>query len=145
MSAVVINIPSYDVILPLTWFRSANPTINWAHSEVTVKDRKWKHKLQLRLQPYLDKFAMVYLDNIIIFSNSDQEHKEHLSLVLESLRTNKLYAKPSKFIVGAETVEFCGHIVGQGQLRTAVLKTKLVEEWPTPSNIHEVRQLLGLA
>jgi hypothetical protein len=97
------------------------------------------------LQPYLDKFAMVYLDDIIIFSNSDQEHKEHLSLVLERLRTNKLYEKPSKCIVGAETVEFCRHIVGQGQLRTAVSKTKLVEEWLVPLNVHEVWQFLGLA
>ncbi len=97
------------------------------------------------LQPYLDKFVMVYLDDIIIFSNSDQEHQEHLALILERLRTNKLYAKPSKCIVGAETVEFCGHIVGQGQLRTVVSKTKLIEEWPTPSNVHEVRQFLGLA
>ena len=90
------------------------------------------------LQPYLDKFVIVYLDNIIIFSNSDQEHKEHLSLVLERLCTNKLYTKLSKCIVGAETVEFCRHIVGQGQLRTAVSKTKLVEEWLVPSNVHEV-------
>jgi hypothetical protein len=48
MSAVVIDIPSYEVILGLTWFRSANPMINWARSEVTVKDRKGKHRLQLR-------------------------------------------------------------------------------------------------
>jgi hypothetical protein len=97
------------------------------------------------LQPYLDKFVMVYLDDIIIFSNSDQEHKEHLSLILERLRTSKLYAKPSKCIVGAETVEFCRHIVGQGQLQMAISKTKLIEEWPIPLNVHEVRQFLGLA
>jgi hypothetical protein len=68
------------------------------------------------LQPYLDKFAMVYLNDIIVFLNSDEEHKEHLALILKSLCTNKLYIKPSKYIVGAETVKFCSHIIGQGQL-----------------------------
>jgi hypothetical protein len=71
-------------------------------------------------QTMMNTMLQPYLDDIIIFSNSDQEHKEHLSLILERLRTNKLYAKPSKCIVGAETVDFCGHIVGQGQLRTAI-------------------------
>jgi hypothetical protein len=59
---------------------------------------------------------MVYLNDIIVFLNSDEEHKEHLALILKSLRINKLYAKPSKCIVGAETVEFYRHIIGQGQL-----------------------------
>jgi hypothetical protein len=97
------------------------------------------------LQPFLDQFVVVYLDDVVIFSNSDEEHEEHLCLVLEKLREYQLFAKPSKCIIGAETVEFCGHIVGQGQLRTSSSKTKLIEEWPIPTNVHEVRQFLGLA
>src|SRR5271168_4045316 len=46
------------------------------------------------LQPYLDKFVVVYLDDIVVFSDSDEEHEEHLRLVLEKLRENSLYAKP---------------------------------------------------
>lgn len=97
------------------------------------------------LQPYLDKFVVVYLDDIVVFSKSDEEHKEHLRLILEKLKENSLYAKPSKCVIGAETIEFCGHIVGQGQLRTSRSKTELIENWPAPTNVHEVRQFLGLA
>ena len=97
------------------------------------------------MQPYLDKFVVVYLDDLVVFSNSDEEHCEHLALVLKKLQENSLYAKPSKCTIGAETVEFCGHLVGQGKLRTSRSKTELIQEWPVPTNVHEVRQFLGLA
>ena len=61
------------------------------------------------LQPYLDKFVVVYLDDIVIFSNSDEEHEEHFRLVFEKLRENDLCAKPSKCVIGAETIEFRGY------------------------------------
>jgi hypothetical protein len=97
------------------------------------------------LQPFLDKFVIVYLDDIVIFSRSIEEHKEHLRLVLEKLRENQLYAKPSKCLIGKDEIEFCGHIVGNNQIRTARSKTIMIEEWPVPTNVHEVRQFLGLA
>ena len=97
------------------------------------------------LQPYLDQFVVVYLDDIVVFSDSDEEHKQHLALVLEKLRENNLFAKPSKCVVRAKTIEFCGHIVGQGQVRTARSKTELIEDWPRPMTAHEVQQFLGLA
>jgi hypothetical protein len=97
------------------------------------------------LQPFLDKFVIVYLDDIVIFSKSIEEHKEHLRLVLEKLRENQLYAKPSKCLIGKNEIEFCGHIVGNGRIRTARSKTIMIEEWPVPTNVHEVRQFLGLA
>ena len=97
------------------------------------------------LQPFLDKFAVVYLDDIVIYSNSDEEHVEHLEKVLEKLRSNHLFAKPTKCIIGAREVEFCGHIVGQGKLRTARSKTKLIKNWPVLNTVHDVRSFLGLA
>lgn len=97
------------------------------------------------LQEYLDRFVVVYLDDLVIYSQSKEEHEKHLELVLTKLRENDLFAKPSKCIIGAETVEFCGHKVGQGKLKTCRSKTQLIEEWPVPTNVHEVRQFLGLA
>src|SRR5438045_7902481 len=66
------------------------------------------------LRPFIDKFMLVYLDDILIYSNSDEEHLEHLRLVFEALRMHKLYAKPSKCTFNQQPVEFCGHLVGQG-------------------------------
>jgi hypothetical protein len=97
------------------------------------------------LQPYLNKFVVVYLDDIVIYSNSIKEYKEHLALVLKKLCTNTLYAKPAKCVIRVKTIEFYRHIVGQGELRTSRSKTELIEKWPIPTNVHKVRQFLGLA
>ncbi len=97
------------------------------------------------LQPFLDRFVIVYLDDILVFSDSIEEHQDHLGQVLSKLEENELFAKPSKCTIGVQEVEFCGHIVGGGVIKTSRSKTKLIEEWPTPTNVHEVRQFLGLA
>src|SRR5436190_8727028 len=68
------------------------------------------------LWPYIDKFILVYLDDIVIYSNSDEEHLEHLRLVFEALRMHKLYTKSAKCTFNQQT-EFCGHLVGQGVTR----------------------------
>jgi hypothetical protein len=64
------------------------------------------------LRPYIDKFVLVYLDDILIYSNSAEEHLEHLRLVLQALREAKLYVRPKKCTFNQPEVEFCGHIVG---------------------------------
>ena len=61
------------------------------------------------LRPYIDKFVLVYLDDILVYSNSEKEHLKHLKLVFEALRANKLYANPFKCVFNRPTVEFCGH------------------------------------
>src|SRR5204863_665226 len=96
------------------------------------------------LWPYIDKFVLVYLDDILIYSNSDEEHLEHLRLVFEALRMHKLYAKPSKCTFNQQTVEFCGHLVGQRVTRVLDSKVKAIQEWPQPRNVQEVRQFYGL-
>jgi len=97
------------------------------------------------LRNSLDKFCLVYLDDILIFSNSISDHQKHLRTVLGILKEHKLYAKPSKCTVGAETLEFCGHIVGQGTLRPAPAKISAIKDWPAPKTAHHVQQFLGLA
>src|SRR5204863_9489413 len=66
------------------------------------------------LRPYIDKFVLVYIDDLLIYSSSAEEHREHLRLVLEALRKHELFAKPSKCIFDSPEDEFCGHIVGGG-------------------------------
>ena len=97
------------------------------------------------LQPFLDRFVIVYLDDILIFSDSVEDHQKHLDEVLQALENNQLFAKPSKCTIAAQEVEFCGHLVGNGVVKTTRSKTKLIDDWPIPKNVHEVRQFLGLA
>ena len=96
------------------------------------------------LRPYIDKFVLVYLDDILVYSNSEEEHLEHLRLVLEALRKHKLYARPQKCSFDKATVEFCGHEVGQGVVKVLDSKVKAIREWPQPRTVHEVRQFYGL-
>ena len=69
------------------------------------------------LAPYLGTFCFVYLDDILIFSDTWEEHEHHLRTVLDTLQRNELFVKGSKCILGVEELEFCGHIIGRGLLR----------------------------
>ena len=97
------------------------------------------------LRKFIDKFVIVYLDDITIFSDSLTEHQEHLRLVLQALRDAKLYAKPKKCMFNQAEVEFCGHVVGNGLIKVMEQKIKVINEWPVPKNVQEVRQFYGLA
>jgi hypothetical protein len=63
------------------------------------------------LQPYLNKFVVVYFNNILVFLNLDKEHEEHLCLILEKLKENNLYAKPLKYVIRTETIKFYSYII----------------------------------
>ena len=93
---------------------------------------------------FLNKFVLVFLDDIIIFSNSLEEHKKHVDQVLERLKKSKLYAKKSKCSLFQQEVEFLGHHVGVNGLRIMEDKLQAVTDWPPPSNVREVRAFLGL-
>lgn len=96
------------------------------------------------LAPYLDQFAVVYLDDILIFSKSAIEHAEHLRLVLQALQDNALYVGLDKCVFGRSEVEFLGHIVGAEGLRPDPAKIAAVQDWPTPRTVRDVRAFLGL-
>ncbi len=96
-------------------------------------------------RPYLDKFVVVFLDDILVFSKSPEEHVRHLREVLSLLRKHKLYAKLSKCSFFLSEVEFLGHIVGADGIRTDPNKVKAITEWQAPRNITDVRAFHGLA
>jgi len=92
----------------------------------------------------LYKFVVVFIDDILIYSKSVQEHEQYLRVVLEKLRANKLYAKFSKCEFWLEKVAFLGHILTTG-VAVDPEKVEAVSNWQQPTNVSEIRSFLGLA
>ncbi|KAJ0524802.1 putative nucleotidyltransferase, Ribonuclease H [Helianthus annuus] len=96
-------------------------------------------------KPYLDKFVIVFIDDILIYSKSQEEHERHLRLILELLRKEQLYAKFSKCDFWLREVHFLGHVVNKDGIHVDPAKIESIKNWPTPKTPTEVRQFLGLA
>ncbi|WVZ63482.1 LOW QUALITY PROTEIN: hypothetical protein U9M48_013109 [Paspalum notatum var. saurae] len=94
---------------------------------------------------YLDKFVVVFIDDILIYSKTEAEHEEHLRLVLQRLREHKLYAKFSKCEFWIDEVRFLGHVVSKGGIAVDPSKVITVTNWKVPEIPKEVRGFLGLA
>jgi hypothetical protein len=94
---------------------------------------------------YLDKFMVVFIDDILIFSRNEEEHDEHLRLVLQKLRNNQVYAKLNKCEFWLKEVSFLGHIISEGGISIDPSKVKDVLSWNTTQNISDIRSFLGLA
>lgn len=97
------------------------------------------------LGDYIDRFALVYLDDILIFSKSEEEHVKHVKMALDRLREAKLYANMSKCEFGKPEVEFLGFRVSTNGIKPAEGKLKAIQDWKPPTNVQEVRQFIGLA
>ena len=95
--------------------------------------------------PYLDKFVIIFLDDLCIYSKTPEEHIEHLEIVLGLLREHKLLAKPSKCLFGVTSMEFLGHIISCDGIATDARKIKAVQDWPVPKNAKDVLSFMGLA
>jgi hypothetical protein len=94
---------------------------------------------------YLDQFVIIYLDDILIYSKSKEKHITHVRKVLDVLRTHKLYAKISKCEFFQKQVEYLGHFISQEGISVDKRKVEVLQKWPTPANISELRSFLGLA
>ena len=93
----------------------------------------------------LDKFVVVFIDDILIYSKSVQEHEQHLRIVLEKLRVHNLYAKFSKCEFWLEKVAFLGHILTTEGVAVNPEKVETVSNWQQPTNVSEIRSFLELA
>jgi hypothetical protein len=97
------------------------------------------------LRPFLDDFVIVYLDDILIFSKSREEHIEHVKKVLDVLRKEQLFLKLSKCEFGKTSLIYLGRMGGGGELKIDPSKVKVILEWSRPNNVTEVRSFLGAA
>ena len=96
-------------------------------------------------QPYLDQFCVVFIDDILVYSRDEQEHEQHLKIVLQTLREKKLYAKLSKCDFWLKEVSFLGHFMSAEGIRVDPAKMEVVVNWKLPRSVTEVRSFLGLA
>jgi len=94
---------------------------------------------------YLDKFVIVFIDDILVYSKNREEHEQHLTLVLTRLRERKLYAKFSKCQFWLEEVAFLGHVISKDGVSVDPEKVRAVTEWQRPTSVTEIRSFLGLA
>ena len=94
---------------------------------------------------YLDKFVVVYLDDILVFSKNEEEHAEHLRLVLEKLREHQLYAKFSKCEFWLPEVTYLGHVISKDGIAVNPERVQAILDWTPPKNVKQVRSFLGLA
>ncbi|GJS66948.1 putative reverse transcriptase domain-containing protein [Tanacetum coccineum] len=96
-------------------------------------------------KPYLDKFVIVFIDDIMVYSRNKQEHKEHLKLILELLKKEELYAKFSKCEFWIPKVQFLGHVIDSEGIHVDPAKIESIKDWTSPKSPTEIRQFLGLA
>jgi hypothetical protein len=97
------------------------------------------------LMEYLDKFIVVFIDDILVYSRNEEEHEGHLHLVLQKLLDHKLYAKLSKCEFWLKQVAFLGHVVSKGGISMDPSKVQDVLSWKAPMSVRDIQSFLGLA
>ena len=89
-------------------------------------------------QPYLDQFVVVIVDDILIYSRTEEEHEDHLRIVLQTLREHKFYAKFSKCGFWLTNVRFLGHVVSASGVSVDPEKVEAVMSWERPKSVFEI-------
>jgi len=96
-------------------------------------------------KPFLDKFVIVFIDDILVYSKSQEEHEDHLRSTLQKLREHQLFAKFSKCEFWLDKVAFLGHVISRDGVHVDPSKVEAVQNWPRPTSVTEIRSFLGLA
>jgi hypothetical protein len=84
---------------------------------------------------YLDRFVIVFFDDILIYSKTEEEHQKHLRMVIHVLREHTLYSKLSKCIFYQKKIHYLGHIISAKGITVYLEKIEAIREWPTPINV----------
>jgi hypothetical protein len=94
--------------------------------------------------PELEKFVVVFIDDILVYSNNEAEHAKHLHTVLQCLREHRLYAKLSKCDFWLKEIKFLGHTISEGGIAVDPDKVQEVMNWKPPTTVRQIRSFLGL-
>jgi hypothetical protein len=94
---------------------------------------------------YLEKFVIVFLDDILVYSKTEEEHEQHLRMVLQVLREHQLFSKLSKCSFFQNRIHYLGHIISEEGIAIDPEKIEVVKGWATPKNVTKVRSFMGLA
>jgi hypothetical protein len=100
--------------------------------------KTFMHVMNDVFKPFLDDVVIVYLDDILVFSGTWDEHVRHVKQVLDTFQREKLYVKQSKCEFGKTALVYLGHIVGGGQLKIDPSKIDVIVKWPEPKSVTEV-------
>src|SRR5262249_16212898 len=96
-------------------------------------------------KPFLDRFVIVFIHDILVYSRDMEEHAWHLRMVLQTLREHRLYAKYSKFEFWLESIAFLGHVISRDGIQVDPRKIEAVVSWQRPTTVTEIQSFLGLA
>ena len=96
------------------------------------------------MHKYIDNFVVVSINNILIYSKSEEEHKEHLKIVLQELQEHQIFAKFSKCDFFKEKIQCLGHVVTKEGISVDPEKIKAIEDWPIPKDVTDVRSFMGI-
>jgi hypothetical protein len=135
-----------ELDIPKTAFRTRYGLYEYTvmSFELTNAPTYFMYLMNKVFMEYLGKFVMVFIDDILIFSKTEEEHEKHLRMVLEKLRSNHLYAKFSKCEFWLTEVAFLGHVISTGGISVDPSKVKDVLNWMPPMNASEIRSFLRL-
>ena len=133
--------------IPKTAFRA-----QYGHFEFTVMPfgltnapTTFMYLMHRVFHPYLDQFVVVFVDDILIYSETKEDHKDHLRVILQTLRDHQLYAKFSKCEFWLTEVRFLGHVVSASGVSIDLEKVEAVMSWERPKSVFEIHSFLGLA
>ena len=136
-----------DIDIPKTAFRT-----RYGHFEFTVMPfgltnapATFMDLMHRIFQPYLDQFVVVFVDDILIYSQLEWEHEYHLRIILQLLRDHQLYAKFTKCEFLLTMVRFLGHVVSASRLSVDLEKVEQVMSWERPKSVFEICSFLGMA
>jgi len=92
---------------------------------------------------HLDKFLLVFIDDILVYSKTEEEHEEHLKIVLQTLRKHKLYAKFDKCDFYQKKIQYWGHMISEEGIAVDPEKIKTIMKWPIPKDVADIRSFMG--
>jgi transposase InsO family protein len=133
--------------IPKTAFRTRYGHYEWTVMPfgLTNAPATFQTLMNSVLAPHLDKFCTVYLDDVLVYSKTPQEHLHHLRIVLQCLRQHQLYAKLSKCAFGLTSMPFLGHVISGAGISMDPAKVDAITQWPAPTCVLDLQRFLGLA